>query len=702
MTAATAIQIIAAAGGILTALLTGAVQRFGPASRTVPLFLLPGALACAVPALALLFPGLDPDTAPRLSLAAICLCAAAGLAAAWSVERDEPREGLRRKRVWLSASGAAGAACAASLLVPAATAAGAAVPPEGMVIVGPAGYAAALYLLACSVGALAGLEQTLRSSAEHVRWENKFLLLGMAGSFACMIYIASGVLLYPPRLTLLSLRSLQLFPAIFLVSCALIAVSWLRSSGRARVVVSHGVVYSSITLLGVGLYLIVSSLVITWAGRRGGAAFPIETLLFLLALLALAVALLWTDMRHRAKLWIRRNLLAGGYDYRAYWLEAGERIQSVQQPEVAAAALAEIVQRALGSVDVSVWVRLREPNRLRLLAARSGVEHLLPHEVTGIAEKFIDLQEPIGADEMRKVASDPQLEAFLGQTVAAVLVPLQSSGQLTGLLCVGADRSGKPYGWEAREFLGALGRHAAAEFHKADLLARLVQAKESEAFRTFSTFLLHDLKNFASTLSLIARNAEKHSDNPDFRQDAFRSIFQTAEKMKRLCNTLRAFSAPPAADLKTGDLNHVVRESADNFKGELGERLLLELEELPAVALDPEEMSRVVQNLLLNAREAIGPDGIITIRTRRLDGRVELSVEDNGRGMDGEFMQKGLFQPFRTTKSDGLGIGLFQCKKIVEAHRGSIAVESEAGRGTIVRVTLPCERPTGAESATDA
>jgi putative PEP-CTERM system histidine kinase len=453
--------------------------------------------------------------------------------------------------------------------------------------------------------------------------------------------------------------------------------------------VSHGVVYSSITLLAVGIYLIASSLAITWASTHGRPDFPLETLLFLLSLLGLAVVLLWTDLRHRVKLWIRRNLLAGGYDYRAYWLEASERIQSVDRHDAAAAPVAEIVQRALGAVDVSVWQRLGNPNRLRLAAARSGVEHLLPQEVTGVLERFIDAQEPVSADEIRQSGANTQVQDFLEQTVASIIVPLQSSGRLTGLLCVGGDRSGKPYGWEAREFLGVLGRHTAAEFHKADLLSSLVQARESEAFRSFSTFLLHDLKNFASTLSLIARNSEKHRENPEFQRDAFRSVYDTAEKMKRLCNNLRAFSGKPELDRKAGDINHVVRETADNLRGEMGDRLRLELEEVPSVMFDEEEMSRVVQNLLLNARQAIGAHGSVTIRTRSLDGQVELSVHDDGCGMAQEYLEKSLFQPFRTTKSDGLGIGLFQCKKIVDAHKGTISVESEVGKGTIVRVMLP-------------
>ena len=228
--------------------------------------------------------------------------------------------------------------------------------------------------------------------------------------------------------------------------------------------------------------------------------------------------------------------------------------------------------------------------------------------------------------------------------------------------------------------------HAASEFHKSDLLATLVAAKEDEAFRSFSTFVLHDLKNFSSTLSLIAQNAGRYQNNPEFQEDAFQSVYDTAEKMKRLCNSLRTFSSALAANKKSEDLNQIVRRIADNLNAGLQEHLTLELSDIPPVTVDSEELERVLRNLLLNAREAISGNGAIIVRSARRDDRVEISVEDDGKGMSRDFIEKQLFQPFHTTKSGGLGIGLFQSKKIMEAHQGSIHVESEEGKGT--KVTL--------------
>jgi signal transduction histidine kinase len=110
---------------------------------------------------------------------------------------------------------------------------------------------------------------------------------------------------------------------------------------------------------------------------------------------------------------------------------------------------------------------------------------------------------------------------------------------------------------------------------------------------------------------------------------------------------------------------------------------------LPPLPIDEEQMRKVLENLLINASEAMGEGGRIRVAAGERDGWVELSVSDDGVGITREFMEKYLFKPFQTTKKQGMGIGLFHCKTIVEAHGGRIEVESEEGKGTTIRVMLP-------------
>jgi signal transduction histidine kinase len=104
-------------------------------------------------------------------------------------------------------------------------------------------------------------------------------------------------------------------------------------------------------------------------------------------------------------------------------------------------------------------------------------------------------------------------------------------------------------------------------------------------------------------------------------------------------------------------------------------------------------MLKVVTNLVLNARDAVSPAGEIRIETAQSNGWVILTVSDNGCGIAPEFLSRSLFRPFQTTKKNGLGIGLFQSKMIVEAHKGRVQVESQPGKGTTFRIILPLPKP---------
>ena len=123
--------------------------------------------------------------------------------------------------------------------------------------------------------------------------------------------------------------------------------------------------------------------------------------------------------------------------------------------------------------------------------------------------------------------------------------------------------------------------------------------------------------------------------------------------------------------------------------GSLRGQVVPELAPTPPVAMDPEQMQKVVLNLLLNANDAVREGGRIGVKTGAADEWVYVAVTDDGCGMSRDFIARSLFKPFRTTKGQGLGIGLFHSKSIVEAHRGRIEVESEEGKGTTFRVLLP-------------
>ena len=113
---------------------------------------------------------------------------------------------------------------------------------------------------------------------------------------------------------------------------------------------------------------------------------------------------------------------------------------------------------------------------------------------------------------------------------------------------------------------------------------------------------------------------------------------------------------------------------------------------ISAISVDPHLLTSVFANLIRNAVEASPPGAAVTIRTRLRDGLAEISVVDRGSGIDQEHREQ-IFNPFFTTKPEGVGLGLAIVARIVDAHSGSLDVESEPGRGSIFRLTLPVTRP---------
>jgi hypothetical protein len=224
---------------------------------------------------------------------------------------------------------------------------------------------------------------------------------------------------------------------------------------------------------------------------------------------------------------------------------------------------------------------------------------------------------------------------------------------------------------------------------RAKLTEKLLQSREKEAFHSFSAFVLHDLKNFISMLSLMLDNMDKRYDDPEFRKDMMLGVSGTVEKMKRLIEHVSVFSREPALNRKTIDLNDVIRDTIREMKASIKSRIVENYPALPAIDVDRDQMKKVITNLVLNADEANGANGEIRIQTAPGNGTIRVTVSDNGSGIPKDYLEKNLFRMFSTTKSTGFGVGLFQSKRIVEAHSGKIEVESAVGKGTTFTILLP-------------
>jgi putative PEP-CTERM system histidine kinase len=262
-------------------------------------------------------------------------------------------------------------------------------------------------------------------------------------------------------------------------------------------------------------------------------------------------------------------------------------------------------------------------------------------------------------------------------------------GEILGLIVLGDRIGGVAFSAQDFDLLKCVGDHAAASLLNVQLSQKLLQAREFEAFQTMAAFFVHDLKNAGSTLGLMLQNLPVHFDDPVFREDALRGIGKTVGHINRLISRLGMLRHELTIKAAAADLNEVVGLALAGLEPRAGSLLAKDLQPLPKVRVDSEQIQKVVTNLVLNAIEAVSAQGQVRVATRPDRGSVVLTVTDNGCGMTAEFLNHSLFRPFQTTKPGGLGIGMFQSRMIVEAHGGKITVASEAGRGTTFQVSLP-------------
>jgi putative PEP-CTERM system histidine kinase len=278
---------------------------------------------------------------------------------------------------------------------------------------------------------------------------------------------------------------------------------------------------------------------------------------------------------------------------------------------------------------------------------------------------------------------------LLKEKGVSLLVPLMIETKLVGVLGLSKSRYGVAFDIEDLALINTIARQAASSLLSAQLAERIVQSKEVETFHLFSTFVIHDLKNFVSMLSLVARNMEKNFSNPAFQKDAVASVSQTVEKMKRMMERLSTLSRSSIPSIVEIDVNELIRDVLGEMKGAIRSRVVVDYQDLPKIRVDPEQMMSVIKNLVKNADEAIKKGGEIRLATEVKNGNVLISVSDNGCGIPSEYMEGELFTLFASTKSDGFGIGLYQAKRIVESHGGRIEAESEVGKGSTFRIRLP-------------
>lgn len=566
---------------------------------------------------------------------------------------------------------------------------------------GRAGIILNIYCLGGMILVLMNLERTFRASMGTMRWRIKYMILGMAVLFGGKIYVATQVLLFSSVN-----QSLATFSAIGLfVGSSLIALSMFRSRlANVDLYPSQAVLQHSLTAFLAGSYLLTVGVIAKAVSVLGGnVALPFVTLLVLAGLIGVTILMLSDRVRQQTRRFVSRHFRRPLYDYRKVWSAFTEKTTPSIEEDDFCRATARLIAENFEVLSVTVWLADEDKDKLVFAAStalsEAGASSLVS-PLSGVGELVRQLQSrpyPLDVDATREAWVETLRQAnpvyFPKKGGNRVCVPMISGGELIGVITLADRVNAVSFSVEELDLLKRIGDEAGARLRNIKLSERLLQAKELEAFQAISAFFVHDLKNTASTLSLMLQNMSVHFEDPAFREDAVRGLGKSVNRLNTLISELSVLRQSLEIRAVDADLNQVMGAALAGLGAAQGFRLVQAPGPLPQVRLDPDQMQKVITNLVMNAREAVGPDGLIRLETGLRNGWAILTVSDDGCGMSPEFIRNRLFKPFQTTKKKGLGIGMFHIKMIVDAHRGRVEVESERGKGTTIRVLLPLSAP---------
>ncbi len=568
-----------------------------------------------------------------------------------------------------------------------------------LLMLGRVGYIYFVVFFLTLIFVIINLEHTLRASSGVSRWKIKYLIIGLGMISVFYLYLTSHTLFY--RVVDPGLMPVK--GTITLIASLLMALSLVRNRLMdINVVVSRYIIYNSVSLFVVAAYLLAMGVVGEGIKRFGGDFVQYLYLLFIFVAIAGLVVLLMSDkLRRSLKVSIDKHFYRDKFDYRAQWLKLTQELSSIDNIAGLHMAILQSLRDTGGSNNATLWLYDIDEdifNPVETYGVTLKKSYLIKGQAElvdqlRVKEWIINLKEFDGSGQAHYIGTDNA--AIFDEIKAALLVPLKSGEEFLGFVALGDRIVGDVYNYEDYDILKTMARQAASSILNLKQSEELAHSREMEAFNKISSFIMHDLKNLTHTLSLVAQNAAANMDNPEFREDAITTIDDTVAKMKKLM--ARLSTMPKTAETielrkKEVDPNAVVQKTIDGFyvNGLRSINLIKELAPLPKVLMDPDEIQKVLHNMLINAAEVLEGQGSIKVRTALVTDSINISVEDDGPGMSREFISRSLFKPFMTTKKKGIGIGLFQSKAIVEAHKGTIEVESEEGKGAVFTVVLPC------------
>jgi putative PEP-CTERM system histidine kinase len=571
---------------------------------------------------------------------------------------------------------------------------------EALIVFGTMGKVYLMYLVVVMVAVLMNLERMLRTApASGQRRLRPMFVAFLVGILALLLVVSGGLLYGGLRVSWLVASAVPMFGAGVVIALALAR----RRLSDMNVPLARPVIYySSVSLTLAGAFLLTMAVLSKLVPVLSPEWKRAVSLGFYLLAGGGGLLLTMSPGANRAvKRFIDRNFYANRYDYRREWERVSGAIRPTAHPDEVCRQMEQLLCGVFEAERAAIYLRDQRGGPLKRRIGPPEMSAAIAADNRLVAE-LERLRTPIVfrelAQDLDRIPVAVENRSDIEALDAAVCAPLYAGDQLIGLIWLSEKRSDEDYSAEDVEFLGAMSRQLAAAVGFARLAEELAETRQLESLHRLSSYVLHDIKNHVSGLSLVVENARRHLGNPEFQRDAMGVVERTVASLRELMLQVSSVGRPPEVAPEPCGIAELVEEAAAATGLTAGEahgvRYRAVVRGAERLLLDRRLMLRVLGNLLTNAREALdGPGEIELTAAIERDGGgsrwLEIAVRDSGRGMSEEFMRSSLFRPFATTKPGGLGVGLAQSRSIVEAHGGTIDVESRPGAGTRFTVRMP-------------
>ncbi|MBL8399721.1 MAG: PEP-CTERM system histidine kinase PrsK [Candidatus Accumulibacter sp.] len=544
--------------------------------------------------------------------------------------------------------------------------------------------------LAMTVFGLVLVERLFRNVSPDFRWSIKPLCLGLGGVFLFDLYLYSDALLF----NRVDSDAFSIRGFAHAMGLPLVALSAIRSHDwKRRLVMSQRAALQSVTLLIVGIYLLFMAAAGYYVRFFGGEWGRALQLALLFAALLVLVGLTFSgSMRARLRVQVGKHFFSYRYDYREEWLRFTQTL-SLQggfsgMGQHVVRGLADMVESPSGAL----W--LKDPSgRFFAQAAYWNMPASSATEDVGspLCRFLLDSGWVINLEEYRSLPrryDGLQIPSWLVEVPNAwLVVPLTTGNELIAFVVLATARTKIDVNWEVNDLLKTAARQAGAFLGQMQASEALLEVRKFDSFNRMSAFVVHDLKNIITQLSLMLKNAERHRDNPEFQKDMLMTVEHSVERMRKLMMQLRE-GATPLDGPRGIDLAGVLRRIQTAKSGQ-GRDIELKIEEKLVARGHEDRIERVIGHLVQNALDATEDRGRVWVRLTRQGTQALVEVGDSGHGMSPEFVRERLFKPFQTTKPTGMGIGAYESFQYIHELGGKMTVDSAVDVGTQVDLLLP-------------